>query len=397
MPPRRHMVQTSRAQLLDWQRRLPLPVKFGLAFAGATLPFLIGLAVIAMWADASPEHVRDTAFVTHGVGAAAAAVASWRLSRAVVVPMRRAIDVLREAAAGNLTRRLPGVRRRDEFGAMARALNTMLDAAADAFFAVTTGIRLLAQTSGRLAQTATKLADSADRASDQSTLVSYAADQVSSNVVGVAGSSEQMAAAIRDIADNASRAAAVAAEAAATAERADSTVAKLGESSAEIGNILKVITSIARQTHLLALNATIEAARAGEAGRGFAVVAAEVKDLADATARATDDIAQMIKTIQDDAAEAVTMIRQISAVVDRINDFQSTIAGAVEEQTASSNEMTRAIAGAAAASEDIAGSIVGVAAAALATASGVGDTRLASADLAHTANQLEGVVRRFRY
>ncbi|MBX5447470.1 MAG: methyl-accepting chemotaxis protein [Acidothermus cellulolyticus] len=391
------MVQTSRAQLLDWQRRLPLPVKFGLAFAGATLPFLIGLAVIAMWADASPEHVRDTAFVTLGVGAAAAAVASWRLSRAVVVPMRRAIDVLREAAAGNLTRRLPGVRRRDEFGAMARALNTMLDAAADAFFAVTTGIRLLAQTSGRLAQTATKLADSADRASDQSTLVSYAADQVSSNVVGVAGSSEQMAAAIRDIADNASRAAAVAAEAAATAERADSTVAKLGESSAEIGNILKVITSIARQTHLLALNATIEAARAGEAGRGFAVVAAEVKDLADATARATDDIAQMIKTIQDDAAEAVTMIRQISAVVDRINDFQSTIAGAVEEQTASSNEMTRAIAGAAAASEDIAGSIVGVAAAALATASGVGDTRLASADLAHTANQLEGVVRRFRY
>jgi methyl-accepting chemotaxis protein len=160
---------------------------------------------------------------------------------------------------------------------------------------------------------------------------------------------------------------------------------------------LKVITSIADQTNLLALNATIEAARAGDAGKGFAVVASEVKDLALATARATDDIAQMIAAIQADAAEAVAMIRDIGKVVDRINDFQSTIAGAVEEQTASTNEMTRSIADAASASGDIAATIVNVAAAALATASSVDDTQEASVDLNRTADELAAVVGRFRY
>ncbi|MGH8891454.1 MAG: methyl-accepting chemotaxis protein [Acidothermaceae bacterium] len=206
-----------------------------------------------------------------------------------------------------------------------------------------------------------------------------------------------MEVAIRDIADNAARAASIAAEAAGTANRANGTVAKLGESSAEIGNILKVITSIAQQTNLLALNATIEAARAGDAGKGFAVVAGEVKDLAHATSRATEDIAKMIEAIQSDAAEAVTMIRDIGTVVDRINDFQSTIAGAVEEQTASSNEMTRSIAEAASASGNIASTIVSVAAAALSTASSVGDTQEASVDVHRTADELATVVGRFRY
>jgi methyl-accepting chemotaxis protein len=120
-------------------------------------------------------------------------------------------------------------------------------------------------------------------------------------------------------------------------------VNKLGQSSIEIGKVIKVITAIAGQTNLLALNATIEAARAGDAGRGFAVVANEVKELAKQTANATEDISQRIEAIQTDTKAAVQAITQITDIINQINDFQSTIASAIEEQTATTNEISRNI------------------------------------------------------
>ena len=150
-----------------------------------------------------------------------------------------------------------------------------------------------------------QMSGSAEETSAQAGLVSAAAEEVSRNVQTVATGTEEMSASIREIAQNATEAARVAAQAVGVAETTNATVAKLGESSAEIGNVVKVITSIAEQTNLLALNATIEAARAGEAGKGFAVVANEVKELAQETRKATEDIGQRIEAIQADTAAAV--------------------------------------------------------------------------------------------
>ena len=159
----------------------------------------------------------------------------------------------------------------------------------------------------------------------------------------VAAGAEEMGASIREIASNAAEASEVAARRSTAAETTTATVAKLGESSAEIGNVVKVITSIAEQTNLLALNATIEAARAGEAGKGFAVVANEVKELAQETAKATEDIAKRVLAIQGDTTAAVAAIEEISSIVAQISDRQTTIACAVEEQTATTNEMSRSV------------------------------------------------------
>jgi methyl-accepting chemotaxis protein len=159
----------------------------------------------------------------------------------------------------------------------------------------------------------------------------------------VSAAAEEMTTSIREIATNAADAATVANNAVGVAESAKKTVGDLGTSSGEIGQVVKVITSIAQQTNLLALNATIEAARAGEAGKGFAVVANEVKELAKETARATEEISAKIEAIQHDATGAVSAISEIGEIIDHINEIQSSIAAAVEEQTATTNEIARSV------------------------------------------------------
>jgi methyl-accepting chemotaxis protein len=184
----------------------------------------------------------------------------------------------------------------------------------------------------------------------------------------------------------------VASSAVHAAETTNATITKLGESSAEIGKVIKVITSIAQQTNLLALNATIEAARAGEAGKGFAVVANEVKELAKETAKATEDISQKIEAIQGDTKSAVTAIAEIGEIISKINDYQNTIASAVEEQTATTNEISRNVSEAAKGSTEIAQNIVGVASAAKSTTVGAADTQKASGELSRMAAELQEVV-----
>jgi methyl-accepting chemotaxis protein len=206
-----------------------------------------------------------------------------------------------------------------------------------------------------------------------------------------------MGAAITEISRNTSEAASMAERGREVIGAANDTVRQLGESSMQIGDVLKVISTIAQQTNLLALNATIEAARAGEAGKGFAVVASEVKELARETALATEDISRRVDAIQSDTLSAVSSMEQIGEVILGINEFQVIISAAVEEQIATTNEMSRSVAVAAEASTDIASDIGGVSEASMSTAQGVNESLAALNELAAMSSDLRAMVGRFRY
>jgi len=247
----------------------------------------------------------------------------------------------------------------------------------------------LGSSAEELTAVSTQMASNADETSSQANVVSAASEQVSKNVQTVATGVEEMSASIREIAGNASEAARVAQQAVVVAESTNDTMTKLGESSGEIGKVIKVITSIAEQTNLLALNATIEAARAGEAGKGFAVVANEVKELAKETAKATEDIGQKIEAIQANTRGAVDAIAQISQIITQINDISTTIASAVEEQTATATEMSRNVNEAARGTSEIAQNITLVAQAAQNTAQGANNSQQAASELARMAAELQ--------
>ena len=255
----------------------------------------------------------------------------------------------------------------------------------------------LSQSAAELSRVAQEMGSSAEQTASQANMVSAGSEQVSRNIQTVATAADEMSASIREIAKNTADSTKVATAAVRSAEETNVTIGKLGQSSAEIGQVIKVITSIAQQTNLLALNATIEAARAGEAGKGFAVVANEVKELAKETAKATEDISRKIEAIQTDTTGAVTAIEQIGSVIGQINDIQNTVASAVEEQSVTTNEITRNLTEAAKGGADISRSIAGVAEAARTTTGGAGQTQKSAESLEKLAQELQTLMGRFRY
>ncbi|KUL25690.1 methyl-accepting chemotaxis protein [Actinoplanes awajinensis] len=342
------------------------------------------------------EHDRTLAIALLIGGLLAAAVAALWVSRGIVRSLARVEEVCKALAEGDLTH-TAGLTTLDEPGRMGRELDMAVGRLRQTVATINSSAVSLAQATEEISENAEKIAGSAEQTSHQAQTVADAAHEVSASVDTVSAGGEEMAAAIREISQNAAEAARVAQEAVAAATATSITVNQLGASSAEIGNVIKVITAIAAQTNLLALNATIEAARAGDAGKGFAVVAAEVKDLAQETAKATEEISQRVEAIQADTGGAVSAIEMITEVITRISDFQTTIASAVEEQTATTAEMNRSVSEAAGGTSQISRTITGVADAAHATSEGVAVTRHATAELSRMSNELTTIVAAFRY
>jgi methyl-accepting chemotaxis protein len=333
-----------------------------------------------------------TTFLALGIGIFVALFLSRSISGATQAVLVRAEAI----ADGDLTHDDLKIQSQDELGDLTAAINKMSDSLRRIVQDITQNSIQVASASEELSSTSQQITANSEETSAQAKVVSAATEQVSQNLQTVATGAEEMGASIKEIAKNASEAAKIAGSAVKVAETTTATVSKLGESSAEIGQVIKVITSIAQQTNLLALNATIEAARAGEAGKGFAVVANEVKELAKETAKATEDISRKIEAIQADTKAAVDAIASISEVINQVNGISNTIATAVEEQNATTNEMSRNVSEAARGSGEITSNIAGVAEAAESTSRGATDTQKAAQQLVETSAELRRLVEQFR-
>jgi methyl-accepting chemotaxis protein len=347
-------------------------------------------------AKAVYDDGRTSSLITMVVGGLLALGLGFWVAQMIVRSLSRVKDVCAGLAEGDLTH-TTGLHTRDEPGQMGQALDTAIGRLRQTVSTINGSATSLAAASEQLSGTTLQIASSAEETSVQAQAVATATEEISRSVDSVSAGSEEMGAAIREISVNASEAAQVASQAVTITAATAETMAKLGQSSIEIGNVVKTITAIAEQTNLLALNATIEAARAGELGKGFAVVASEVKDLAQETARATEDISRRVEVIQSDTTGAVAAIEEITHVIARISDFQTTIASAVEEQTATTGEMNRSVTEAATGTGEIAQNITGVAEAARLTSEGVSQAQHASGELARMSGELNALVASFRY
>jgi methyl-accepting chemotaxis protein len=344
----------------------------------------------------SYQAARTTMVTLLVAGLLVALAVALLITRTVMGGMRRVSTALGDLARCDLTASA-GLTSKDEFGQMSRDLDIAVGALRSTVEELAGTAGSLSSAAQELSAVSTQLSSGASDASSKAGGAAAAADQVNGGIQTVMAGAEQMSASIKEIASNATQAADVTRESMQIADSTNEQIAELGTASAEIGDVVKLITSIAEQTNLLALNATIEAARAGDAGKGFAVVASEVKDLAQATAKATEDITGRINAIQNSSTGAATAVGRIREVIEQISEFSTTIASAVEEQSATTNEMTRAISDAAKGSAEVTQAVGSVAEVADATAASANASGQAAEDLSRLSTKLNSLVQVFNY
>jgi len=301
------------------------------------------------------------------------------VNAAVMLDMDFAISVYQEAMLAE---------RQERQDKMNRAIE-MFDGKAKAALGAVAGA------AGQVQNSANTLSGNAQQTSTQSTAVAAASEQASANVQTVASATEELAASVQEISRQVADSAKIAGQAVDQANRTNVTVKGLSDAAQKIGNVIKLIQDIASQTNLLALNATIEAARAGEAGKGFAVVAAEVKNLANQTAKATEEISQQIAEIQGATSESVGAIQEIATTITSINQIASTIAAAVEQQGAATKEIARNVQEAAKGTQEVSNNIGGVNKAAGETGQMAGHLLSAAAELTQQSEGLRSEVEGF--
>lgn len=339
-------------------------------------------------------------------------------------PIQRMTSAMQRLAGGDTQVEVPGRGRRDEIGAMAEAVQVFkenaiekmqmeaaqvesarqaekekrqtMNALADGFErSVSSVVDGVSSAAEEMSNTSQSMADQANNAQTRATSVATAAEQATVNVQTVASASEELLASIQEISRQVVHANQIANKAVSEAERTNAIVVGLNDAAQKIGDVVKMINDIADQTNLLALNATIEAARAGDAGKGFAVVAGEVKSLASQTSKATDEIAQQINSVQTETTNAVTAIDQIRDIIDELNQISTAIASAMEEQSVTTQEITRNIEQAREGTEDVSRSIGVVSTAAQQTGSSAQEVLGAAKGLARQAASLRHEVDRF--
>ncbi len=354
--------------------------------------------------DATTSHVASTAlwaqrmllavlFGAAALGTAVGVVVARSITRPIAAIVKRFGEIAREK---DLTKTVE-VTSKDELGVLAESFNALVGEIRGVIGLIHENTLVLASSAEELAAVSEQLSGSSQQTSAQATSAASGAEEVAQTSESLASAAEEMGASISEIARRAGEATRIAAQATHLASSVDAAMGKLGASSTQIRDVVKVITSIAGQTNLLALNATIEAARAGEAGKGFSVVANEVKALAHQTAQSTSDITERIAAIQSDTQAAIASIAEIVAVIGQLDEISGSIAAAVEEQSATTAEMSRNVQGARAGTTGIAEAVANVAQATEEANGAVGSIRGATDQLAQMASTLRTVVGQFRH